>query len=101
MTNAGLPIGRSLKANTLKNMADFAKAPPAKHKPVLLQEVVEGLRLKSGEVFVDATYGAGGHTKEILKQSPGVEAISIDRDPKVPANITGNFRDIDELLGST
>jgi len=38
-----------------------------KHVPVLLQEAVDGLRVKSGDVVVDATLGGGGHTREILK----------------------------------
>jgi 16S rRNA (cytosine1402-N4)-methyltransferase len=68
------------------------------HKPVLLHEVVSGLDLKDGEIFVDATYGAGGHTKEVLRQFPEVRAVSIDQDPSVQADITGNFRDLDKLL---
>ncbi|OHA92068.1 MAG: 16S rRNA (cytosine(1402)-N(4))-methyltransferase [Candidatus Zambryskibacteria bacterium RIFCSPLOWO2_02_FULL_51_21] len=71
------------------------------HKPVLLREVISNLNLKDGEVFVDATYGAGGHTKEVLKRFPGVKAISIDQDPETHADITGNFRDLDKLIGDT
>lgn len=69
------------------------------HRPVLLHEVVLSLELKDGEVFVDATYGAGGHTKEVLKRFPKVRAISIDQDPASSAEITGNFRDLGTLLG--
>ena len=69
------------------------------HKPVLLHESVDGLDLKDGGVFVDATYGAGGHTKEVLKRFPKIKAISIDQDPETQANIIGNFRDLDMLLG--
>ncbi len=68
------------------------------HRPVLLQEAVDGLDLKDGEVFVDATYGAGGHTKEVLKRLRNVRAITIDQDPAAQANITGNFRNLDKLL---
>lgn len=38
------------------------------HKPVLLQESIEGLSLKKGAVVVDATLGGGGHSIEILKK---------------------------------
>ena len=69
------------------------------HKSVLLQEVIEGLDLESGETVVDATYGAGGHTKEILRHFPKVRVVSIDQDPETHADITGNFRDLDKLLG--
>ena len=53
------------------------------HKPVLLQEVVNGLNLKDGEVFVDATYGAGGHTRAVLEHYPDIQVIGIDQDPLV------------------
>jgi 16S rRNA (cytosine1402-N4)-methyltransferase len=38
------------------------------HKPVLLEESIEGLNLKKGETVVDATLGGGGHAVEILKK---------------------------------
>lgn len=73
------------------------------HRPVLLHEVVEGLNHlrddSANKVFVDATYGAGGHTKEVLRNFPDVKVITIDQDPDTHANITGNFRNIDQLLG--
>ena len=71
------------------------------HKPVLLHESIDGLNLEDGKVFVDATFGAGGHTKEVKGKFPGVRTISIDQDPGVGADITGNFRDIDTLLPDT
>lgn len=79
-------------------MPDFAKAMSGKHKPVLLHESIEGLNLKDGKVFVDATYGAGGHTKEIQKRFPDITTVTIDQDPKTGADITGNFREIDKLI---
>lgn len=69
------------------------------HKSVLLKEVVSGLDLRDGEIFVDATYGGGGHTREVLKRLPNIKAISIDQDPNTGAQIVGNFREIDKLLG--
>ena len=71
------------------------------HKSVLLSEAVEGLGLKGGETVVDGTYGAGGHTKEILKRFPDARVITIDRDKAAGAEITGNFKDLDRLLGKT
>ena len=68
------------------------------HKSVLLQEVIEKLDLREGEIFVDATYGAGGHTQEIEKRLPEVRTISIDQDPEAKAKFTGNFRDLDKIL---
>ncbi|WP_397363713.1 16S rRNA (cytosine(1402)-N(4))-methyltransferase RsmH [Olleya sp. R77988] len=40
----------------------------AYHNPVLLQETVDGLAIKEDGVYVDVTFGGGGHSKEILKR---------------------------------
>lgn len=51
------------------------------HKPVLLQEAVNGLQVKPGDVVVDATLGGGGHTQEILRRVlPGGKVIALDAD---------------------
>lgn len=71
------------------------------HKSVLLHESIDALNLSSKKVFVDATYGGGGHTKEVLKKFPKIKAITIDRDSETGADITGSFADIDKLLNTT
>ena len=38
------------------------------HNPVLLKETVDGLNIKEDGVYVDVTFGGGGHSKEILKR---------------------------------
>ena len=38
------------------------------HKSVLLNEAIEGLNIKPNGIYVDATTGGGGHSKEILKR---------------------------------
>ena len=38
------------------------------HNPVLLKESVDGLAIKEDGVYVDVTFGGGGHSKEILKR---------------------------------
>lgn len=88
-------------------MADVAKAMPAKHKPVLLQEVIEALSLTAGEVFLDGTLGGGGHSKEVLQHFPTVQIIGLDRDPlavdkikdklKIEAKVE-SFRNLDKVL---
>lgn len=50
------------------------------HIPVFLKEVIEALRVKSGEKYIDATAGGGGHTLEILKLGGNVLAIDWDED---------------------
>ncbi len=51
------------------------------HIPVMLNEVLEYLNLKPGQVIVDATMGTGGHSQAILEKiTPGGRLIGIDRD---------------------
>ena len=52
-----------------------------KHKPVLLEETIQGLKIKENGIYVDGTLGGAGHSKEILKQlsSKGL-LVGIDRD---------------------
>ena len=50
------------------------------HYPVMLDEVIERLSPKDGEVYVDGTFGAGGYTKAFL-ESADCTVIAIDRDP--------------------
>ena len=38
------------------------------HEPVLLRESVDGLNIRENGIYVDATFGGGGHSKEILKR---------------------------------
>ena len=51
----------------------------APHVPVLLDEVVEALAPATGDVMVDATFGAGGYTRALLAR--GAAVIAFDRDP--------------------
>ena len=83
MINVGQPIEENLNQNM--------------HKPVLLKESIDALDLKPGRIFVDTTYGGGGHSREVKRRFPTVEVIAIDQDPKVDA-ITANFRDLDKVV---
>ena len=52
-----------------------------KHKPVMLHECIEGLKIKEKGIYVDGTLGGAGHSKEILKHlSKEGLLIGIDRD---------------------
>ena len=53
-----------------------------KHKPVLLNETIEGLNIKKDGIYVDGTLGGAGHSKEILKRLDPSKGflIGIDRD---------------------
>src|SRR5262249_3982888 len=51
------------------------------HVPVLFDEVIQFLDPKPGQRFIDATLGAGGHTREILERTaPDGEVLTIDQD---------------------
>ncbi len=52
------------------------------HKPVLLEECIEGLNIKPDGIYVDGTLGGAGHSKEIIKRLSTKEGIliGIDRD---------------------
>ena len=70
------------------------------HKPVLLEECMQGLRLKEGGVWFDGTVGGGGHSYEILKRtSPSGQLIATDLDDSAIAaasarlsEFSGRFR---------
>ena len=52
------------------------------HVTVLLREAVEALAIKPGGVYVDATFGRGGHSLLILSQlNEQGRLIALDRDP--------------------
>ncbi|OGD88587.1 16S rRNA (cytosine(1402)-N(4))-methyltransferase, partial [Candidatus Curtissbacteria bacterium RIFCSPHIGHO2_02_FULL_40_16b] len=50
------------------------------HESVLTKEAIDFLRVKRGDLYIDATLGAAGHTREILKK--GGKVLAIDRDPE-------------------
>jgi 16S rRNA (cytosine1402-N4)-methyltransferase len=53
------------------------------HVPVLLEEALQALQVKEDGVYVDATYGRGGHAQEILKRlGDRGRLLVFDRDPK-------------------
>jgi 16S rRNA (cytosine1402-N4)-methyltransferase len=56
------------------------------HDPVLLNESIEGLNIKEGGIYVDTTYGGGGHSNEILKRLGKGSLIAFDQDKDALAN---------------
>jgi 16S rRNA (cytosine1402-N4)-methyltransferase len=56
------------------------------HKPVLLNESIEGLAIQPDGIYVDLTYGGGGHSKEILKRLERGRLIAFDQDEDANAN---------------
>jgi 16S rRNA (cytosine1402-N4)-methyltransferase len=78
------------------------------HNPVLLQASVDGLNIKPDGIYVDVTFGGGGHSKEILKRlGPNGKLFAFDQDEDALANalpderftlINENFRFIKRFL---
>ncbi|CAL4042530.1 Ribosomal RNA small subunit methyltransferase H [Buchnera aphidicola (Takecallis arundicolens)] len=80
------------------------------HTPVLLNETIKSLKIKKNGIYLDGTFGSGGHSKKILEQiGKNGRLYAIDKDPYAVkiANkifdhrfciIHGNFSNIDILL---
>lgn len=82
------------------------------HISVLRTEVLEGIRVRSGGRYIDATVGAGGHAADILSASaPGGQLLGLDADPEAVAFagqelqpfgaratlVSANFRDLHQV----
>jgi 16S rRNA (cytosine1402-N4)-methyltransferase len=77
------------------------------HTPVLLQETLTALNVQRKGIYIDATFGLGGHTKEILSQGGKVLGIewdqaSLERRQKELSEkelilVSGNFADIEQI----
>ncbi|HVA38023.1 MAG TPA: 16S rRNA (cytosine(1402)-N(4))-methyltransferase RsmH [Candidatus Dormibacteraeota bacterium] len=81
----------------------------AGHVPVLLDEALEYLAVRPEGIYVDATFGAGGHSRRILEQLTSGRLIAFDVDPKalercgdLPAErftlVRANFRELARRL---
>jgi len=78
------------------------------HNPVLLEESIDGLDIKKDGVYVDVTFGGGGHSREILKRlGDEGKLFGFDQDPDAVENkidddrfvlIEENFRYISRFL---
>jgi 16S rRNA (cytosine1402-N4)-methyltransferase len=63
------------------------------HVPVLLNESIDGLAIKPDGVYVDVTFGGGGHSKEILRRlGKKGHLYSFDQDPDAEKNIVNDDR---------
>ena len=77
------------------------------HLPVMVREVVDLLSPVERGVLVDATFGGGGHTRELLRQLPEISVLAIDRDPAAAAQaltlprlrfVVANYGELGEIL---
>lgn len=51
------------------------------HVPVMADEIVKILNPQDGKVFIDMTFGGGGHTKRLLETNKSIKIVAVDRDP--------------------
>ena len=78
------------------------------HVPVLLKESIDGLRIRPGGIYVDATFGGGGHSKAILEQLKGKGRLyGFDQDEEAEKNsfsdslftfVRSNFRYLSNFM---
>ncbi len=77
------------------------------HNTVLLNECIQGLGIKPGGIYVDVTFGGGGHSKSILSKLDGGKLFAFDQDKSANANalsqqnfklINANFRYLKNFL---
>ena len=66
------------------------------HQSVLLQEAIKFLNVKPQHLYIDATIGGGGHTRQILRR--GGKVLGIDRDPESIAYLNKQLRGEKELV---
>jgi 16S rRNA (cytosine1402-N4)-methyltransferase len=78
------------------------------HQPVLLKESIDGLNIQPNGFYVDATFGGGGHSREILKHLKKGKLLGFDQDADALKNIPKdkkflfahhNFRFLRNFLG--
>lgn len=63
------------------------------HVPVLLKETVDGLNINPEGVYIDVTFGGGGHSREILRRlSPSGRLFSFDQDADAERNVPDDER---------
>ena len=65
---------------------------PGLHVPVMYAQVMEGLQVQDGGIYLDGTFGRGGHARGVLqKLGPGGRLLLMDKDPEAIAHAEREF----------
>ena len=62
------------------------------HIPALLKESIDGLNIRPDGIYVDVTFGGGGHSMEILKRLTSGRLIAFDQDDDAILNVPDDKR---------
>ena len=72
----------SRNPDTLARVLASGKTPAGTHVPIMVDEILEVLDPRSGDIAVDCTLGFGGHTRRLLERvAPGGHVLGLDADP--------------------
>ena len=99
---------KKTKSETQSTSQPVHQSASGYHIPVLLQETIAGLAIQPGGIYVDCTFGGGGHSNAILEQlGPKGKLIVFDRDEDAKRNLPDdervvfvphNFRHLERFL---
>jgi len=64
---------------------------PTEHQPVMLEEALAGLAIQADGIYVDGTFGRGGHSRAILDQLKQGKLLAMDKDPEALATAQRDF----------
>jgi 16S rRNA (cytosine1402-N4)-methyltransferase len=77
----------------VERVRERGQTPAGQHRPILVAEVLEALRVAPGQVGIDATLGYGGHAEALLERlGPNGRLIALDADPREAARAEQRLR---------
>lgn len=94
-----MPVRGSQRSSREEGAEVREQALVRKHVSVMAKEAIELLALTDGDVVVDATFGAGGHSA-LIQKAAKVHLITVDADPASGAQHAANFGDLSHVLGA-
>ena len=83
---------------TEDNLTEGTQTPAFVHIPVMARELIEGLAIRAGGHYLDATVGGGGHSRLILSALPDTQVTAIDRDEDALTAAKTNLADYSDRI---